>query len=47
LVTLVEWKLISVHLEIVLNLAQDRCAVYAKCTIGSEITLSATDGTPM
>jgi hypothetical protein len=28
----VKWKLISVHLEIVLILAQDRCMVCAECT---------------
>jgi hypothetical protein len=39
-------KLISVHLEIVLILTQDRCTVFAKSTIGSEMALSATDGTP-
>jgi hypothetical protein len=29
-----KWKLVSVHLEIVLILTQDRCAVCAECTIG-------------
>jgi hypothetical protein len=29
-----------------LILMQDRCAVYAKCTIGSEIILDTPDGTP-
>ena len=28
------------------NLEQDRCTVCAKCTIGSEISLDAPDGTP-
>ena len=40
------WKLISVHLEIVLILTQDRCTVCAERTIGSEIILDAPDGTP-
>ena len=31
------WNLISVHLEIVLVSVQDRCMVWAKRTIGSEI----------
>jgi hypothetical protein len=30
------WNLVSVHLEIVLVLDQDRCTVYAKRTIGSK-----------
>ena len=30
------WNLVSVHLEIVLILTQDRCIVYAERTIGSE-----------
>ena len=33
------WNLVSVHLEIVLVLVQDRCTVCAKRTIGSEIIL--------
>ena len=33
-------------LEIVLILTQDRCAVGAERTIGSEIILVAPDGTP-
>jgi hypothetical protein len=41
-----KWKLVSVHLEIVLVLVKDRCTVYAKHTIGSEIILAAPDGTP-
>jgi hypothetical protein len=43
---LVEWKLISVHLEIVLLLTQYRCMVYTEYTIGPEIALSTTDDTP-
>jgi hypothetical protein len=45
-VTRLKWKLISVRLVIVLILSQDRCTVYAERTIGSEIILDATDGTP-
>ena len=36
-----QWKLISIHLEIVVILTQDRCSVCAKHTIGSEIILDA------
>ena len=36
----------SVRLETVLVLVQDRCTVYAKNTIGSEIVFDAPDGTP-
>jgi hypothetical protein len=42
-----KWKLVSVDLEIVLILTQDRCMVCAEHTIGSEIILDAPDGTPM
>ena len=38
--------LVSVRLEIVLILTQDKCMVCAKRTIGSEIVLDAHDGTP-
>jgi hypothetical protein len=41
-----KWKLVSVHLEIVLILKQDRCMVCAERTIGSKIILDAPDGTP-
>ena len=44
--TRVKWKLVSVHLEIVLVLVQDRCTVCAEHTIASEIILAAPDGTP-
>ena len=37
---------VSVYLEIVLSLTQDRCTVCATCAIGSEIVLDAPDGTP-
>jgi hypothetical protein len=40
------WSLILVHLETVLVSEQDRCTVYAKRTIGSEIILDAPDGYP-
>ena len=38
--------LVSVHLDILLILTQDRCAVCAERTIGLEIVLDAPDGTP-
>jgi hypothetical protein len=37
-----KWKLVSVHLEIVLILTQDRCTVYAEHTIGLEIIFART-----
>ena len=40
------WNLVSVRLEIVLVSVQDRCAIFTKRTIGSEIILDAPDGTP-
>ena len=40
------WNLISIGLEIVLVLVQDRCMVCAERTIGSEIGLDTADGTP-
>ena len=39
-----KWKLVSVCLEIVLILTQDRYMVCAKRTIDSEIVLNARDG---
>jgi hypothetical protein len=45
MVLLVKWKLISVHLEIVLILAQDWCMVCSECTIGMKIILDTPDGT--
>ena len=42
----VKWILVSIHLEIVLVSTQDRSTVCAECTIGSEISLDAPDGTP-
>jgi hypothetical protein len=41
-----KWKLGSVHLEIVLFLMPDWCAVCIERTVGSEIVLKAPDGTP-
>ena len=40
------WKLVSVRLEIVLIFTQDRYTVCAERTIESEIILDAPDGTP-
>ena len=40
------WNLVSMHLEIVLVLEQDRCIVYARRTIGSKIVLDTSGGTP-
>jgi hypothetical protein len=40
-VTRLNWKLVLVNLEIVITLMQDRCTVYAECTIGLEIVLDA------
>ena len=42
--TLVLWKLVSVRLEIVLVLVQDRCPVCAKRTIGYDIVINAPMG---
>ena len=38
-VTWLKWKLVLVHLDIVLSATQDRCTVCAECTIGSKIVL--------
>jgi len=43
--TRVMWNQVSVCLEIVLSLTQDRCTVRAERTIGLEIILDAPDGT--
>ena len=40
-----KWKLVSVHLKIVLILMQDRSTVCVERTIGSEIILDRLDGT--
>jgi hypothetical protein len=39
-------NLVSVHLEMVLVLEQDRCTICAKRITGSGIILDKTDGTP-
>ena len=39
------WNLTSFRLETVLVSVQDRCMVYARCTIGLQIILDAPDGT--
>ena len=44
--TKLNWKVVLVHLEIVLILTQDQCTVCAECTIGSENILGAPDETP-
>jgi hypothetical protein len=46
MVTRLNWKLDSVHLEILLILMQYRCSIYAEHTIGLEIILGTPDGTP-
>jgi hypothetical protein len=45
-VTWVIWSLVSIRLDAVLVLVQDRCTVYTKHIIGLEIILDAHDGTP-
>jgi hypothetical protein len=40
------WKLVSVRLDIVLTLMQDKCMFCAKHNTGLEIVLNAPDGTP-
>ena len=42
----VMWNLVSVHLEMVFVLVQDRCMVCAKHILGLEIILDTPDGTP-
>jgi hypothetical protein len=46
LVTRLKWKLLSVHLDVVLIWMQDRCTICVDHTIGSEIVSDAPDGTP-
>ena len=44
-----EWvmlNLVSIRLDMVLVSVQDRCMVFAKCIVGSEIILDTPDGTP-
>ena len=45
-VTWVMWNLTSFSLETVLVSVQDGCMVCARCTIGLQIILGATGGTP-
>jgi hypothetical protein len=45
-VTWVMWNLVSVRLETESVSVKDRSIVCAKHTIGSEIVLDASDGTP-
>jgi hypothetical protein len=42
----VKWKLVSVHLDIVLISALGGCTVYAKGIIGSEIIFDTLDCSP-
>jgi hypothetical protein len=42
----VKWKLVSVHLEIVLVSAKDRCTVCAENSIGMENFSGTPDGIP-
>ena len=44
--TRLKWKVVLVHLEIVLILMHDSCTLCVKHTIGSEIILDTPDGTP-
>ena len=44
--TRLKWKLVSVHLEIVLILTQDRFMVCVERNIGPEIILHAPDAAP-
>jgi hypothetical protein len=43
----VMWNLISVRLEIVLVLVQDRCMICTERIIGLEIVLNTPDGSPI
>jgi hypothetical protein len=45
-VTRLKWKLVSVRLDVVLILIQDRGTVCAERTVGLEIILDAPVGTP-
>jgi hypothetical protein len=42
---MLKWKLVSVHLEIVVILMLDRCAVCTERTIGVEIVFNTLDAT--
>jgi hypothetical protein len=39
-VTLVMWKLVSIHLETAVALVQERCMVFSKRTIGTKNILA-------
>ena len=41
----VMWNLVSVRLEVVLVLVQDRCTICAERNLGLEIVLDAPEGT--
>jgi hypothetical protein len=45
-VTWVMWNLISVRLEIVLVMVQDRCTVCENVPLAQKIILDTSDGTP-
>jgi hypothetical protein len=40
------WNLVLVRLELELASVHDTCMVCVKCTVGSEIVLGASDGSP-
>jgi hypothetical protein len=44
--TRLKWKLVLIHLEIVLILTQDRCMVCVEYSISLEVILDAPGGTP-
>ena len=44
--TRLKWKLVSVHLEIVLIFMEDRFTVCVECTLHLKIILDAPDRTP-
>jgi hypothetical protein len=46
-VTWDKWKLVSVHLETVLNSTQDRCIDWDEHAIGLKIILGSNNGTPL
>jgi hypothetical protein len=46
IVTTLKWKLVSVHLDVVATLMQDRRMVCGQSIIGSKIILDAPDGNP-
>jgi hypothetical protein len=46
-VTRLKWMIVSVFLEIVLTLMQNRCTVCVERTIGSQIIFDTPDRTPV